>query len=534
MSPTVTKIPATRALHTGKPLAATTTKRVAGYARVSTDNEDQASSYQAQVDYYTTFITDHPGWELVKVYTDEGITGTSTAKRAGFRTMVADALAGKIDLIVTKSVSRFARNTVDSLTTVRKLKDAGVEVYFQRENIWTLDSKGELLITIMSSLAQEEARSISENVTWGHRKRFADGKVTIPYGSFLGYEKGQDGGLVINPEQAKVVRLIYALCLEGKTPRAIATTLQNLGVPTARGKKRWHAATIRSILTNEKYKGDALLQKTYTRDFLTKERITNQGEVAQYYVTGSHEPIIEPAVWDYAQTLINPPTQRGTIGGKKSRKHALSGTIKCGQCGGWYGSKTWHAGTKYQRTIWRCNNKYENHTHCTTTHLTEAQIHTTFTHLVAQLVTTTQVATQLDQLIADTFNTTQAETHLAQCAARLERAREAFTALAYQNARAALTSKDYEARAARLEADYDQALADYHQAEAALTDLRERAAKYRRYQQTLTQLQGQDATQFTPVLWRTLIDHATINHNGTIVFALNDGQTISMPTPTKN
>ena len=179
MARTVTAIPATRALHTGAPLGQTTLRRVAGYARVSTDHDDQVTSYEAQVDYYTRYISDHAGWQFVKVYTDEGITGTSTKHRAGFQQMVIDALDGKIDLIITKSVSRFARNTVDSLTTVRALKDKGVEVFFEKEGIWTFDAKGELLITIMSSLAQEEARSISENVTWGHRKRFADGELSV-------------------------------------------------------------------------------------------------------------------------------------------------------------------------------------------------------------------------------------------------------------------------------------------------------------------------------------------------------------------
>lgn len=197
MTRTVTTIPATRPLGGGvsEGDALQAVKRVAAYARVSTDMEEQQSSYHAQVDYYTRYITDHAGWQLAGVYTDEGITGTSTKHREGFKQMITDALAGKIDLIITKSVSRFARNTVDTLTHVRLLKDRGVEVYFEKENIWTLDSKGELLITIMSSLAQEESRSISENVTWGHRKRFADGKAMVPYNSLLGYKKGADGNL---------------------------------------------------------------------------------------------------------------------------------------------------------------------------------------------------------------------------------------------------------------------------------------------------------------------------------------------------
>jgi DNA invertase Pin-like site-specific DNA recombinase len=271
-------------------------KRVDAYARVSTDMEEQLSSYEAQVDYYTRHIKANAEWVFVEVYTDEGISATSTKKRDGFNRMIRDALDGNIDLIITKSVSRFARNTVDTLTTVRQLKEKGVEVYFEKENIYTLDSKGELLITIMSSLAQEESRSISENVTWGQRKRFADGKVSLPYKRFLGYEKGEDGLPKIVEKEAAVVRLIYKLFLEGKAPSGIAAHLTNQGIPTPSGKVRWQASTVQSILTNEKYKGDAILQKRFTVDFLTKKQKVNEGEVPQYYVENSHPAIISPEV----------------------------------------------------------------------------------------------------------------------------------------------------------------------------------------------------------------------------------------------
>ena len=204
----VTVIPATLNIHTKTPTKERVRRRVAAYARVSTDSEEQLTSYEAQVDYYTRFIQENPDWDFVEVYTDEGISAVNTKRRDGFNRMIRDALAGKIDLIVTKSVSRFARNTVDSLTTIRKLKEAGCECFFQKENIMTFDSKGELLITIMSSLAQEESRSISENVTWGQRKRFSDGKVSIPYGQFLGYRKGADGLPEIVPEEAEIVKRI--------------------------------------------------------------------------------------------------------------------------------------------------------------------------------------------------------------------------------------------------------------------------------------------------------------------------------------
>jgi DNA invertase Pin-like site-specific DNA recombinase len=279
----VTVIPATRDFHTGVVKNSIYRKRVAAYARVSTDHEEQRTSYEAQVDYYTKYIQGRADWEFVRVYTDEGITATNTKHRDGFNEMIADALAGKIDLIITKSVSRFARNTVDSLITVRKLKEKGVEVYFEKENIYTLDSKGELLITIMSSLAQEESRSISENITWGKRKFFADGKVYLPYKRFLGYKKGEDGLPEIVPEEAEIIRLIYSLFLEGKTTCAIADILTEKRIPTPSGKLvQWSFPTVESILTNEKYKGSALLQKVFTVDFLTKKRKANEGEVPQY------------------------------------------------------------------------------------------------------------------------------------------------------------------------------------------------------------------------------------------------------------
>lgn len=230
MARAVTVIPPTINPLTKMPTATVSKRRVAGYARVSTDSDEQFTSYEAQIDYYTQFIMRHSDWEFVKVYTDEGISGTNTKRREGFNQMITDALDGKIDLIVTKSVSRFARNTVDSLVTVRKLKDKGVEVFFEKENIYTLDSKGELLITIMSSLAQEESRSISENVTWGQRKRFADGKVMLPYKRFLGYRKGADGFPEIVPEEAEIVKRIYRRYMSGQTTCAIAAELTADGI----------------------------------------------------------------------------------------------------------------------------------------------------------------------------------------------------------------------------------------------------------------------------------------------------------------
>lgn len=276
-------------------------RRVAVYARVSTRGESQQTSYQAQIAYYTEYIKSRDDWEFAGVYADEGVTGTSTRKRKQFLHMIEDAIDRKIDLIVTKSVSRFARNTVDSLATIRKLKECGVECYFEKENIWTFDAKGELLITIMSSLAQEESRSISENTRWGMRKAFRDGKVFVPFRHFLGYDRGANGELQVNPQEAETVRLIYRLFLEGFSFYAIAGELTRQEIPTPYGNRVWNDRTVKNILQNEKYRGDALLQKRYSKDFLDRKMRKNEGEVPQYYVVGNHEAIVDADVFEAVQ-----------------------------------------------------------------------------------------------------------------------------------------------------------------------------------------------------------------------------------------
>ncbi len=352
--------------------------RVAAYARVSTDEEEQQTSYEAQVDYYTKKIRENPEWIFVEVYADEGITGTSTKRRKNFNRMVEDALAGKIDRIITKSISRFARNTVDTLTTIRMLKEKGVGVTFEKENIDTLDSKGELLITIMSSLAQEESRSISENVTWGWRKRISDGKVSVGYAHFLGYEKGtddKDNQMRIVEDEAKIVREMYGLFLDGQTPSSIAAILTERGIPTPSGKVKWSPSTVRSILTNEKYKGDALLQKSFKPDFLSKTQV-NRGEVPQFYVENSHPAIVKPEVFDLVQYEM---ARRSRKGKHTSAVSIFSNRLVCGECGAFFGSKVWHSNDPYRCVVWRCNRKYDKGADiCHTPHVREEEIKAAF------------------------------------------------------------------------------------------------------------------------------------------------------------
>jgi len=342
------------------------TLRVAAYCRVSTLMEQQESSYEAQVQYYTEKIKSNPNWKLAGIYADDGKSATSTRKRADFQSMIDDCMAGKIDMVITKSISRFARNTVDSLTNIRKLKEKNIAVFFEKEGINTLEGSGELLITILSSQAQEESRNISENCHWGIVRRFEAGQVIVNHNKFLGYTKDKDGNLVVVPEEAELVRRrIYRLFLEGNSSYRIKRILESEGIRTVTGNTVWQATVIDKMLTNEKYMGDALLQKTYTVDFLTKKKVVNKGIVPQYYIEDDHEAIIPKELFYRVQ---EEKARRGNIyraaikkkrGEEKSKysgKYALSGLMICAECGQPYRRQVW---SKYGKksAVWRCDNR---------------------------------------------------------------------------------------------------------------------------------------------------------------------------------
>lgn len=522
MAKTVTTIPATISRFTSSPINENKKRRTAGYARVSTDSEEQFTSYEAQVDYYTNYIKSRDDWEFVEVYTDEGITGTNTKHREGFKRMLADALAGRIDLVVTKSVSRFARNTADSLTTVRQLKEKGIEIYFEKENIWTLDSKGELLITIMSSLAQEESRSISENVTWGQRKRFADGKVTVPFNRFLGYDRGEDGNLIVNPEQAATVKRIYSLFLQGMTPFGIASTMTADGVLSPGGKERWNAGAVRSILTNEKYRGDALLQKSYTVDFLTKRKKVNEGEIPQYYVKNNHPAIITPDVFDMVQREL---ARRGQSRGRHSGVHLFSGRIKCGQCGNWYGSKVWHSTDKYRRTVWRCNHKFKNDEICTTPHLTDDEIQDFYLSALRKLLA------DKDEIIAAfedakdvAFDLSALTTERDELQNELLVVSELTHQCINENAHVALDQAEYQKRYDGLTERFDRAKAQLEAVTGEIGDKQARQGTIEAFLDELKRLEG--VAEFQPALWYSLADFMTVYSKDDVRVTFKDGTEI--------
>ncbi len=520
MAKNITVIPATLDRRTGIPSHMQHKRRVAGYARVSTDSEEQLTSYEAQVDYYTQYIKANSDWQFVAVYTDEGISATNTKRREGFIRMVQDALDGKIDLIVTKSVSRFARNTVDSLTTVRKLKDAGVEVYFEKENIWTLDSKGELLITIMSSLAQEESRSISENVTWGQRKRFADGKVSIPYGHFLGYRKGADGLPEIVPEQAEIVHSIYRMCIEGMSTNAIAKRLTEQGIPTPAGKQVWQKATVESILRNEKYKGAALLQKKFTVDFLQKKMKVNEGEVPQYYVEHSHAAIIDPEEWEKVQLEL---AKRKSSTRRTQCNSPFASKIICGDCGEIYGSKVWHSTSKYRRTIWRCNAKYESGDLCSTPHLYEDDLKEHFITALSQLLTDRTALLEDGRLILkELLDTAALDADSESILQEMDVVAGMIRQMVNENANQATDQTAYTERYNSLVERYENLQANY---EALQQQKERRQIQAEAISNCLNALEKLDMLQigFTDSLWNTVIAHVTVYADDRLVFHFKNG-----------
>lgn len=300
--------------------------------------------------------------------------------------MIEDCKARKIDMVITKSISRFARNTLDTLTYVRLLKDLGIEVFFEKENIKTLDSKGEVLLSILSSLAQDESRSISENSTWGIRRRFEQGKLHINHTKFLGYDKDKNGNLVINPKQAKIVKRIYKDFLDGKGANRIARELESDGTLNWNGKAKWYEGSIRKMLTNEKYKGDALLQKTYTVDFLSKKRADNNGEVPQYYVEDSHPAIIDKEMWEAVQLEMERRRNFALKYGIQKLEYAttdnpFAGRVICGTCGRVFGRKVWNSTSeKLRRIVWQCNCKYlgKGEKGCGSRHIDDAVLYQAF------------------------------------------------------------------------------------------------------------------------------------------------------------
>lgn len=339
--------------------------RVAAYCRVSTEQEEQQNSYQVQIAYYTDLINQKKEWTFAGIFADEGISGTQTKKRTEFNRMIRMCKLKKIDLILTKSISRFARNTVDCLQYIRTLKDLGIGVIFEKENINTLTATSEFMIAMYSSFAQAESESLSKNISWGKEKAYREGKVAFQYKHLLGYKKGKNGKPEIVPEEAETVRMIYKLFLDGYSMADIAKKMMILNRRTALGCKKWNSGIIRNILKNEKYVGDALLQKTYTLDCITHKQVKNNGERPMYLVTDNHAAIVDRDTYNRVQQELARRSSKRKVSdktiteqGKYSGKYALTELLICGKCGTPYRRVTW-SGRGKKIIVWRCISRLE-------------------------------------------------------------------------------------------------------------------------------------------------------------------------------
>lgn len=495
-------------------------KRVAAYARVSTEQDAQQNSYEAQIEYYTNYIQGKPDWEFVGIYADEGISGTSYKNRSGFNRMIDDAKAGKIDLILTKSISRFSRNTVDSLTVTRELKAKGVEVYFEKENISSMDKTAELVFTMLSSIAQEESRSISENVRWGKQRSMEAGKVSLAWSSFLGYEKGEDGLPKIVEEEAEIVRRIYRRYLEGASLNKIAEELTDEGIETPMGKSKWSCDGIRRILTNEKYKGDARLQKTYTDDFLTKKIKVNNGERKQWYIHDSHDAIVSAETFELAQKEL---ARRSGHGGR-SYDSPFTGKIICGDCGAFYGHRVWHSNEPCRVNIWLCNDKYDGEKKCRPPRIKDAEIERAFIIVENRLLK--KRPDFIDDYEKDMLpligNTRVLDERLGVITGQLNDLITQVERLIQDNAHRAQDQKEYTDRFENLNNSIEEKKSDIATIKQQISDALSRRENARIFLKGLKELPP-TVEQFDIPSWHALVECIKIMPDKNIIFHLRNG-----------
>ena len=453
--------------------------------------------------------------------------------------MMRDALAEKIDLIITKSVSRFARNTVDTLTAIRRLKEHGVEVYFEEQSIYTLDGKGELLLTIMSSIAQEESRNISENVTWGIRKRFADGKVSMSYKRFMGYRRGEDGAPEIVEAEAKIVRGVFRRFLEGATSTMIAKELNEADVPCPacksrlgeneigaekadRKKARWSASTVESILMNEKYKGDAILQKTYCTDYIRKTFVANDGsEIPKYYAQNSHPAIVSAEVFDLTQMELE---WCRSLNGSYSGKSCFASRVVCGDCGAFYGSKVWHSTDAYRRVVWRCNGKYIGEKKCTTPYVTQDELEKAFVGVMKRVIREKDAITAACREKLVELNITELDAEVAQLQGKATLVAEYLCKLVEENARVRRDQEEYQREYDRLVVEYDRINAQIKAMEDRNRDKGKRRRKLEIFLGFLEKMEVREA--FESFSFATMVEKVVVGRDGRLEFFFRSGMIV--------
>ena len=520
-------IPSTINPVTLSPLDQISRRKVAAYARVSTDDEEQATSYETQVKHYTEFIQKKPEWEYVKVYADDGISGTSTKRREGFNEMIKDALDGKIELIITKSISRFARNTLDTISYTRKLKAKGIEVYFEKENLWSLDEKTEFLLTIMASMAQEESRSISQNVTMGKRWGMKEGRVSWAYSNMLGYTK-ENGKILVVENEAILVRKIYQLFLrEGKTCSGIAEYLKEKGIPTPSGNScKWTKNTINSILRNEKYKGDALLQKTYTADYLEHKVERNRGHLPQYYVENSHPAIIDKEEWEIVQAEL---MRREQIGAAYSGNSIFSSKLICGDCGGFYGRKIWHSTSKYSRFVYRCNGKYnKEHDKCQTPAITEDKIKEKFVIAYNQVMREKQrIIEDVNEIIKLLSDSSELDSKVIELQNKMEVISGLVDKMIKENTRTAQNQVEFARKYEELSTQYESEKNALDKALEKRAYMQAQEIKMKAYLEEIKKADNY-LPEWSNDVWMLMVEKAIVNKDKTITFKFTSGTEVTL------
>lgn len=503
--------------------------RVAAYCRVSTDDEEQLNSYKTQVEYYTAYIKSKPEWEYVDTYADEGITGTSARKRKEFQRLIKDALDGKIDLILVKSVSRFARNTVDALSTVRDLRERGVKIFFEKENIDSLDPKCDMILSIYSSLAEEESRSISTNIRWAHDKRVERGEVVFNFKNLYGYTQDEEKTVGIIEHEAEVVREVYHKYIIGYSIAELCRELTTREIQSPYGK-RWHFSTVEKMLQNEKYCGDVILRKTYQRDFLAERRVKNTGQAPQRYVENNHPGIIDRATWNAVQAEIerrgNIRTSEGTGKGRYDMRYVFSGIIECGDCGSTFRRHSHLRRDGKVDRVWTCKEHIRGNKYCKQLSVKEEILEQAFVRTFNALLADKKHALRIvEECVVEAMleagDGTGAAEEIAAVDAEIERLQAQMIDLSKQRARREIDAEIYNQRTQAVKESLDALfekrddLADAQSTGALSIARRKMIAEI---------LQGEQVqTEFDKDVFSKLIEAVQVYSRDEIIFTFRDG-----------
>lgn len=531
---TVKIIPATKSLHPEKDGVTPVyqKKRVAAYCRVSTTQEEQQGSFKLQKEYFERVIMNNPDWELVKIYGDEGKSGTSIKGRTGFLEMMDDVRAGKIDYIIAKATSRFGRNNAEFIKILDELEYYGIEVYFESEGILTSGSQTRMMLQMLGAANEHLSSTLSNNVRWSKERNMREGKVNICYGNFLGYKKGADGEPEIVPEEAKTVRLIFSLFLSGMSYTSIATHLNDLGLVTKKDKP-WMGEGIRRIITNEKYTGDVLLQKTYKKSYLDKRCYKNTGERPQVLVKDNHEAIIDRETFAKAKELIEERSIRKTRGTAKS---PFVGKVFCAECGEMFGHKTWNSRGRIKYSAWVCRSKYTEETtyggkKCKTPNLREEWLVSGYLYAINELLAQKgEYLARYERKLArlerklDPKKLEQAIRAEDQKIREIESSRIAFEReweFTYGK------SSEYDTRQNVFKAEMIKALSRKKELEEEQDNLRARKAELERFIETIEKLPN-SLTKFNGPVFLKTIDHITVRP-ASLVYHFYGDEHISIP-----